>query len=223
MDTPWTHRGRFDKSPGHTVDTTVDTPNERPPWTLPGGFIYPPGARWVGGGGRRRRAEQETENHSQNRVESEARHGADPRPSDRTVPEGRGTALPLSPRGGDMNTDLTPTAALGGGGPVRRCLDCQSLGPWGRDGRCWPHAVQRAQQLERQRRQRRGNRYGAEHQDLRQRYKRAMIHGPMPCGRCGKPIDPGEPWDLDHLPDGTRRPSHAACNRRHTSRSRWGA
>ena len=44
---------------------------------------------------------------------------------------------------------------------------------------------------------------------------------PLPCGRCGQPVHPGEPWDLDHLVprsagggDETARPSHRRCNLR---------
>lgn len=36
------------------------------------------------------------------------------------------------------------------------------------------------------------------------------------CSRCGFPIRPGEPWDLDHNDDGVgwRGVSHQDCNRR---------
>jgi hypothetical protein len=39
------------------------------------------------------------------------------------------------------------------------------------------------------------------------------------CAReCGQPVGPLDAWDLDHLDDGTSRPSHAACNRGATNR-----
>jgi hypothetical protein len=40
--------------------------------------------------------------------------------------------------------------------------------------------------------------------------------GGVRCARCGDPIAPGEPWDLDHRdgsPNEYLGPSHAACNR----------
>jgi hypothetical protein len=36
---------------------------------------------------------------------------------------------------------------------------------------------------------------------------------PLPCARCGQPVLPGTPWDLDHTDD-TARPSHRVCNQR---------
>jgi hypothetical protein len=60
--------------------------------------------------------------------------------------------------------------------------------------------------------------YRAAHDKLRAQYARALKHGPLPCARkCGQPILPGEPFDLDHV-EGTvnqyRGVSHVACNRR---------
>lgn len=41
--------------------------------------------------------------------------------------------------------------------------------------------------------------------------------GGVPCVRCGLPIRPGEPWDLDHgddpRPGHYAGPAHASCNR----------
>lgn len=49
---------------------------------------------------------------------------------------------------------------------------------------------------------------------------------PLPCLRCGRPVSPEEPWDLDHIepiafggsPGGEAWPAHRACNRRHGQR-----
>jgi hypothetical protein len=51
----------------------------------------------------------------------------------------------------------------------------------------------------------------------------AVEQGRASCARCGKPIVPGEPWDLDHADgdgNGYLGPSHAACNRATTPRIR---
>jgi hypothetical protein len=58
-------------------------------------------------------------------------------------------------------------------------------------------------------------RYSFSHQELRRRVGRLVVAGAAVCSRCGEPIDPGEPWDLDHEDNGVgyRGPSHAACNR----------
>lgn len=57
--------------------------------------------------------------------------------------------------------------------------------------------------------------YGSSHQRRRKALKADVDAGRTNCSRCGQPIRPGEPWDLDHTPD--RRtylgPSHARCNR----------
>jgi len=37
--------------------------------------------------------------------------------------------------------------------------------------------------------------------------------GRVTCPRCGKRIEAGSEWDLDHLPGGVRAPSHRRCNR----------
>jgi hypothetical protein len=57
--------------------------------------------------------------------------------------------------------------------------------------------------------------YGATHDRLRQRWAPHVAAGSVRCARCGKPITPGTPWDLDHTDDRRtyRGPSHAHCNR----------
>jgi len=57
------------------------------------------------------------------------------------------------------------------------------------------------------------NRYGGPHQSLR-RAGRPYAYG-QPCVRCGRPMLPGQPIDLDHTDDrgGYLGWSHATCNR----------
>jgi hypothetical protein len=57
--------------------------------------------------------------------------------------------------------------------------------------------------------------YGQHHQTLRAQIAPQVAAGVVNCARCGKPIRPGEPWDLDHTDDRTSYlgPSHRRCNR----------
>jgi hypothetical protein len=58
-------------------------------------------------------------------------------------------------------------------------------------------------------------RYGADHRRRRRALAPAVEAGLTSCARCGKPILPGERWDLGHV-DGTNDysgPEHARCNR----------
>lgn len=57
--------------------------------------------------------------------------------------------------------------------------------------------------------------YGAKHKRLRRMWARQVAAGLESCRRCGYPIDPREPWDLDHTPNrlGYLGPSHRRCNR----------
>jgi hypothetical protein len=71
----------------------------------------------------------------------------------------------------------------------------------------------------------RRQRYSSPHQRLRALVAVAVEQGRASCARCGLPIAPGEPFDLDHADDGNGYlgPSHARCNRattRPASRSR---
>jgi len=58
--------------------------------------------------------------------------------------------------------------------------------------------------------------YGSHHQLVRRELTALVASGMATCARCGKPIKPDEPWDLDH-DDIDRRiyigASHASCNR----------
>jgi hypothetical protein len=60
-------------------------------------------------------------------------------------------------------------------------------------------------------------RYGTAHRQLRKRWARRVERGDVECWRCGNPIDPREPFDLDHVDGGGPTdyygPSHARCNR----------
>lgn len=95
------------------------------------------------------------------------------------------------------------------------CLDCKSITLATRSGRC-PEcraARQRAVENHPTRRQVKALRYDQAHRKLRVAYTRSMEWGTTyPCARCGEPIDPSSPWDLDHV-DGGQYPSHAHCNR----------
>jgi hypothetical protein len=58
--------------------------------------------------------------------------------------------------------------------------------------------------------------YGGRHQRRRALLAPLVAAGSVTCARCGKPIGPGEPWDLGHV-DGDRQrysgPEHRSCNR----------
>ena len=59
--------------------------------------------------------------------------------------------------------------------------------------------------------------YGWEHQVLRRKVARIVNEGRAHCSRCGRPILPGSPWDLDHDDRDRSRyrgPSHRLCNQR---------
>ena len=58
-------------------------------------------------------------------------------------------------------------------------------------------------------------RYGNGHRKLRARMAGVVASGGVLCSRCGKPIVPGERWDLDHRDDGQgyAGAAHMYCNR----------
>jgi hypothetical protein len=58
--------------------------------------------------------------------------------------------------------------------------------------------------------------YGTHHQRMRKAAKALVDAGGVNCCRCGKPIPPGAPFDLDHSDEDRTKyqgVSHPACNR----------
>jgi hypothetical protein len=89
-----------------------------------------------------------------------------------------------------------------------------------------PAAAQRKLQRDRIRAATFSRGYGNEHQKLRKRWTPKVERGDVNCARCGKPIDPGSPWDLGHDDQDRSRysgPEHRRCNRGAPSRKRAGA
>jgi hypothetical protein len=66
-------------------------------------------------------------------------------------------------------------------------------------------------------------RYGWKHQQARARWAARVATGQVNCARCGRPIAPGEAWDLGHAdgdPSQYAGPEHARCNRATAGRRR---
>jgi hypothetical protein len=57
--------------------------------------------------------------------------------------------------------------------------------------------------------------YGGEHQRIRRSLLATLAPG-TPCPRCGQPMHPSQPLDLDHTDDrtGYQGLAHQSCNRR---------
>jgi len=58
--------------------------------------------------------------------------------------------------------------------------------------------------------------YGYRHQKSRKAVFQLVRSGSATCARCGEPIAPDEPWDLDHdddVPGAYLGASHRGCNR----------
>ena len=92
---------------------------------------------------------------------------------------------------------------------IRPCLNCGELTD--RPTRCARCAAARNAERHRARR----GRYGGEHQRLRAQWSAFFKGGGViECARgCGVMLDAATGFDLDHLPDGTSKPSCKLCNR----------
>jgi hypothetical protein len=58
--------------------------------------------------------------------------------------------------------------------------------------------------------------YGWQHQKIRKQWAPLVAAGGVTCWRCGRPIEPGQAWDLghdDHDRTVYRGPEHRAPNR----------
>jgi hypothetical protein len=112
----------------------------------------------------------------------------------------------------------------------RRCLTCGRVGTW-TTPRCPEHqaATDAARERKLPRRAVKAARYDNLHRMLRRAWAPYVEAGTVRCGRAkfgqclhaDTRIATDQSWDLDHLPDLTRKPSHADCNRaaRNTPRS----
>ena len=60
------------------------------------------------------------------------------------------------------------------------------------------------------------DKYGARHKALRAGWARKVAGGGVLCARCGRPIEPDEPFDLGHVdgdPFRYQGAEHRRCNR----------
>jgi hypothetical protein len=64
--------------------------------------------------------------------------------------------------------------------------------------------------------------YTNAHVARRRQLEPLVATGRTNCSRCGQPIEPGQPWHLDHRDDrhGYLGPSHATCNLRAAAHKR---
>ena len=94
------------------------------------------------------------------------------------------------------------------------CLGCNSIGEWGKQGRCTQCRVKRdrVRYNDPHRLARKRLLYDAEYRRTRKLYVDAQLAGmTLTCPRCGQ-IIPGD-FDLGHQDDGSLKPEHADCNR----------
>lgn len=84
-----------------------------------------------------------------------------------------------------------------------------------KSGRCGTHEAERRRTQDSLRPSTAERGYGSDHQRRREAWQLLVERGNVACSRCGRPILPGQEWDLDHTDDrtGYLGPSHAACNR----------
>ena len=77
------------------------------------------------------------------------------------------------------------------------------------------HCADHARQADRARGSRQARGYDRHHDRQRAQWAPLVATGTIPCARCGRPIPPGQPWDLGHSDDRTTwtGPEHATCNR----------
>lgn len=65
--------------------------------------------------------------------------------------------------------------------------------------------------------------YGSAHRKIRKHLAPHVAAGLFNCARCQEPINPGEPWDLDHNDEDRSKyngPTHSRCNRATAGRGR---
>lgn len=102
-------------------------------------------------------------------------------------------------------------------GPRRRfCAKCRAEREVARTHTRSPEAIDRRQARDRLRPPPSKRGYGSAHRRLREIWGDRVKEGGIRCARCGKPIRPGDKWDLGH-DDVDRKiyrgPEHQRCNR----------
>jgi len=93
-----------------------------------------------------------------------------------------------------------------------RCIECRTIGPWGRTGRCTTHRLQHQRTNDRTPARRTMKaKYDANHRRLRKIWEPLVQTGGVNCSRCNKPITGN--FDLGHRPGLPSHPEHPHCNR----------
>lgn len=109
---------------------------------------------------------------------------------------------------------------------LKPCLDC---GVMSDQPRCPTHRAEHQRQRDAKRGSATARGYGRRHVAERNRWRPIVEAGGATCWRCGRPIDPSEPWDLGHDDNDRSKykgPEHPLCNRRTSGRktnapTRW--